>query len=71
MKLVNPLYHPLAVLAGGITLIIGVRLIQVPSIIAIPTAAAIATGLSIPLSQKEARTINIDNPALVRETTCA
>ena len=67
MKLVNPLYYPLAVLAGGITLIIGVRFIQVPSIIAIPTAAAIATVISIPLSQKEASKINIDNPTLARE----
>ncbi len=67
MKLVNPLYYPLAVLAGGITLIIGVRFIQVPSIIAIPTAVAIATGIAIPLSQKEASTININNPALARE----
>lgn len=67
MKLVNPLYYPLAVLAGGITLIIGVRFIQVPSIIAIPTAAAIATGISIPLNQKEATKVSIDNPALARE----
>ena len=67
MKLVNPLYYPLAVLAGGITLIIGVRFIKVPSIIAIPTAVAITTGIAIPLNQKEASQININNPALVRE----
>ena len=67
MKLVNPLSYPLAVLAGGISLIIGVRLIQLPSLIMLPTAAAIATGFSLPLSQKEANKINIDNPALARE----
>ena len=67
MKLVNPLNYPLAVLAGGVTLIIGVRLIQLPSLIILPAVAAIATGIAIPLSQKEANKINIDNPALARE----
>ena len=67
MKLVNPLFYPLAVLTGGITLIIGVRLIQVPSLIMLPTAAAIATGVAIPLSQKEVNKINLNNPALARE----
>ena len=67
MKLVNPLSYPLAVLAGGISLIVGVRLIQVPSLIMIPTAIAIAGGMAIPLSQKEANKINIENPALARE----
>lgn len=67
MKLVNPLYYPLAVLAGGITLIAGVRVIQLPNIISVPVAIAIATGIAIPLSQKEANKIDIDNPALARE----
>ncbi|MBE9044124.1 hypothetical protein IQ255_06850 [Pleurocapsales cyanobacterium LEGE 10410] len=65
MKLVNPLYYPLAVMAGGITLIVGVRLIQLPSLIVLPTAVAIATGVSIPLSQRSST--KIDNPALARE----
>ena len=67
MKLVNPLSYPLAVLVGGISLIVGVRLIQVPSLIMLPTAAAIATGMAIPLSQKEVNKINLNNPALARE----
>lgn len=67
MKFVNPLYYPLAVLVGGISLIVGVRLIQLPSLIILPASAAIATGIAIPLSQKEANKINIDNPALARE----
>lgn len=67
MKLVNPLLYPLAVLMGGITLIMGVRLVRVPSIIAIPTAIAVASVMAAPLSQKEANKINLDNPALARE----
>ena len=67
MKLVNPLYYPLAVLAGGISLVIGVRFIQLPSIIAIPISGAIATAISFPLSKQEANTIKLNNPALVRE----
>lgn len=67
MKLVNPLHYPLAILAGGITLIVGVRLVQLPNYVMLPTAAAIATGLAIPLNQQQRRKIKLDNPALVRE----
>ncbi|MEL6929713.1 MAG: hypothetical protein AAFO95_13875 [Cyanobacteria bacterium J06600_6] len=67
MKLANPLHFPLAVLAGGIILVAGTRLIQLPGYIALPGAAAIATGLAIPLKHKASQKINIDNPALARE----
>ena len=67
MRLANPLHYPLAVLAGGITLIVGVRLVQLPSYVMLPTAAAIATGLAIPLNRRESQKIKIDNPALARE----
>ena len=67
MKLVNPLQYPLAVLGGGIILVAGVRLIQLPGYIALPGAAAIATGLAIPLKQRGSQTVKIDNPALARE----
>lgn len=67
MQLVNPLHHPLAVLAGGIILVAGVRLIELPSYVALPAAGAIATGLAIPLAQKQTQQVNLDNPALARE----
>ncbi|MEL7009117.1 MAG: hypothetical protein AAFY50_21380 [Cyanobacteria bacterium J06648_1] len=67
MKLANPLHYPLAVLGGGIALITGVRLIQLPSYVALPGAAAIATALAIPLKQQTSQQINLDNPALARE----
>lgn len=66
MKLVNPLLYPLAVLAGGITLVVVVRIVKLPSYVALPAAAAIATGLAIPLSNRH-QEIQLDNPALARE----
>ena len=42
-KLANPIYYPLAVLLGGITLVLGVRLLAIPNLIIIPTAAVITT----------------------------
>ncbi|MGF1590253.1 MAG: hypothetical protein ACFCU7_13600 [Pleurocapsa sp.] len=63
----NPLHYPLAILAGGITLVVGIRLIQLSSYITLPTAAAIAVGFAIPLSKKATQRINIDNPGLAKE----
>ncbi|MEO1673107.1 MAG: hypothetical protein AAFR77_20405 [Cyanobacteria bacterium J06631_2] len=67
MKLANPLHYPLAVLGGGIILVMGVRLIQLPSYVALPSAAAIATAIAVPLKQQRSQQLNLDNPALVRE----
>jgi hypothetical protein len=67
MKLVNPLHYPLAVFLGGIVLVLGVRLGQLPNFIILPTAAAIATGGAIFLNSKRTVSLNIDNPALVQE----
>ncbi|WP_036477345.1 hypothetical protein [Myxosarcina sp. GI1] len=67
MKLANPLHYPLAVCAGGITLIIGVRWLRLPNPIVLPTAIAIATVVSLPLQHKENSKVEIDNPALARE----
>jgi hypothetical protein len=43
MKLANPLNYPLAVLAGGIVLVVGVRLANLSSVVMLPFAAVIAT----------------------------
>ena len=43
MKLVNPLDHPLAVLAGGIVLIGGVRIAKLPSLVMVPLSVGVAT----------------------------
>lgn len=67
MKLANPLYYPLAVLASGLVLLIGVRFAQLPSAIMLPAAAFVATGSAIALKSHEAETISLDNPQLEGE----
>jgi hypothetical protein len=67
VKLANPLYYPLAILAGGIVLVIGARLTQLPSIVVIPVAAAIATGGAITLKAREPESLNLENPELERD----
>ncbi len=71
VKIANPLNYPLAVLAGGIVLFVGVRLIQLPSIIAIPVAGAIATAGASFLQAKQPTKIQLENPALERELQTA
>ncbi len=52
-KLANPIYYPLAVLIGGISLVVGVRLLAIPNLIVIPTAAVItAAGATFLKSQQ-------------------
>ncbi len=67
MKLTNPLYYPLAVLTGGLVLVLGVRFAQLPSAVMLPAAALIATGSAIALKSREAETISLDNPQLEGE----
>ncbi|MEM9003776.1 MAG: hypothetical protein AAGE59_09660 [Cyanobacteria bacterium P01_F01_bin.86] len=67
MKLANPLAYPLAVLAGGIFLVAGVRLVRLPSLIAVPGAIAIATISAAALKGREPETLGLDNPNLEKE----
>ena len=67
MKLANPLYYPMAVLAGAITLVAGVRVAQLPSVVMLPAAAAIASVGASLLKSREPETFNLDNPELERE----
>ncbi|BAY14972.1 hypothetical protein NIES21_07580 [Anabaenopsis circularis NIES-21] len=67
MKLVNPLYYPLAVLAGGISLFFGVRLLQLPSLFMLPVASGITIiGASL-IKSREPSTFELANPELERE----
>jgi hypothetical protein len=67
MKLTNPLQYPLAMLAGGIFLVISVRFWQLPKILMIPVAGGIATIGAVALKAKEQASIDIENPALEKE----
>ncbi|MGF1478572.1 MAG: hypothetical protein ACFB4I_03665 [Cyanophyceae cyanobacterium] len=63
----NPLRYPIAVLAGGIVLFVGVRLLQLPSAAMLPASAAIACLGSAFLKSREPERINLGNPALEQE----
>lgn len=67
IEIVNPLLYPLAVLAGGITLVLGIRFGQLPNIVVLPTAAVVATAGAIWLKSRQADTFDLDNPELTTQ----
>lgn len=68
MKLVNPLYYPLAVLAGAIALPLGIRLLRIPPWLTFPAAAAIATATAAWRGSNEPpEAATLGNPELDRE----
>lgn len=67
MKLTNPLAYPLAVLAGGIFLVVAVRLVRLPNLVAVPGAIAIATLGASGLKSREPESLGLDNPQLEQE----
>ena len=67
MKLANPFYYPFAMLAGGVFLVVGARLVRLPSVAAIPGASAIALITATVFKSREPETIELENPALSRE----
>ncbi|PSN19185.1 hypothetical protein C7271_08585 [filamentous cyanobacterium CCP5] len=67
MKLANPLQYPIAVLAGGILLVAGVRLGRLPSVVVVPVAAAVAISAATVLQSRQPETFALENPALDRQ----
>ncbi len=67
MKIVNPLYYPVAVLAGAITLFLGVRFVQLPSAIVIPVAAGITIFSANYLKSHKPELFDLENPELEQE----
>ena len=67
MKIANPLHYPLAVLCGGLFLVVGVRIAKLPSWVALPGAAVIATAGGMALNAREPETLDLGNPALERD----
>ncbi|MGD1952584.1 MAG: hypothetical protein ACFB14_23505 [Leptolyngbyaceae cyanobacterium] len=67
MKLANPLQYPLAVLAGGIFLIGGARLVRLPVFVAIPGAVIIAAAVSAVLKSREPDKVELTNKVINRE----
>jgi len=67
VKLANPLAYPLAVLAGGLFLVVGVRLVRLPNVVVLPASAAIATLGAAVLKGREPESLGLDNPKLEDE----
>ena len=67
MKLANPLHYPLAVAIGGLVLVLGVRLVNMPVAVALPISAAIATSGAIFLKRNEPESLGFDDPELELE----
>jgi chromosome segregation ATPase len=65
VRLANPLVYPLSVMAGGLFLVTGVRLMRWPNAVVVPGAVAIATLAASAL--KTQAPPELDNPALSRE----
>ncbi|MFB6276965.1 MAG: hypothetical protein ABEI32_12575 [Halothece sp.] len=66
-RVANPLHYPIAVLVGGIVLVVGVRVLSLPSYVILPISGAIATaGASLRKTQLP-DPLAIDNPALAKD----
>ena len=70
MKVVNPLYSPVAVLIAGISLFLGVRVINLSSKIVLPASVAIAF-LGAGLLTRENKDVTLDNKLLEQELKSA
>jgi chromosome segregation ATPase len=66
MKLANPLLYPLSMLAGGIVLVAGARLVNLPSWVVVPVAAAVAAG-GAALQKAQQPTPLLEDPELDRQ----
>lgn len=53
IKIANPLYYPLAVLAGGSVLVVGIRLLRIPNVVILPTAVAVTVASATALKARE------------------
>ncbi|MUH01057.1 hypothetical protein F7734_55860 [Scytonema sp. UIC 10036] len=67
MRIVNPLYYPVAVLAGAITLFIGVRFVQLSSAIVIPLSVGVTIFGANYLKSRKLEFLELENSDLERE----
>lgn len=67
MKLANPLYYPIAVLAGGVILVAGVRFIGLPNFIALPASVVVATAGAAVMKSREPDAEKIAQQQIQRE----
>ena len=68
LKLTNPLLYPLAILSGGIVLILGVRLVRLPGFVAVSAATVVAVGTaSVRKDSEPEPAIELEDPQLEAE----
>ncbi|MEO0407358.1 MAG: hypothetical protein AAF289_08415 [Cyanobacteria bacterium P01_A01_bin.135] len=66
MKLANPLYYPLPVLVGAVVLVVGVRVLRLPSWVVLPAAIGVATAGAALRKGQEPERLDLDDPQLER-----
>jgi hypothetical protein len=66
LKLANPLHYPIAVAAGAIVLVAGIRLANLSPMVVLPLAVAIGMG-GATWQKSQSPPATLDNPALERE----
>lgn len=66
-NLANPFYYPLAMLAGGVVLVAGARLVRLPAVVMVPVSGAIALTTATAFKSCEPDTIELNNPVLSKE----
>jgi chromosome segregation ATPase len=67
LKLANPLEYPLAVLAAGVVLVAGARVLAVPTALNLPIAGIVATGGAVLLKSREPNEEKIAQQQLKQE----
>ncbi len=67
IKLANPLHYPLAALAGGLVLVVGVRFLRVPNMVILPVAMLTTVGGAAFLAGSQSDVSSKQNPVLDRE----
>jgi hypothetical protein len=67
IQLANPLYYPMSVLAGGIVLVAGVRLIGLSNVVILPATVVVATAGATVLKSREPDAQKLAKQQLQRE----
>ncbi len=67
MKFANPLHYPIAVLAGGLVLVVGVRFVGVPNAAILPVSLAVAIAGATALQSQEANPQQLANHQVRQE----
>ena len=71
MALVNPFYYPAAMLLGGVSLVVGIRFVNLSGLIMLPVSTGVTVGSALLLKGKEEQPLNTVDPVMEREIEAA